>query len=131
MLAFFKALQPCLVGMEACATSHYWARELRKLGHQVRLMPAKDVKAYVKRNKNDAADAEAICEAVRRPTMRFVQIKSVEQQGQLMPTPTHATGALSLSHTPTHQRPRPAAAAHASAASDPCWLRGRTCRFSR
>ena len=69
MLAFFKALPPCLVGMEACATSHYWARELRKLGHQVRLMPAKDVKAYVKRNKNDAADAEAICEAVRRPTM--------------------------------------------------------------
>ena len=84
MLAFFKALPPCLVGMEACATSHYWARELTKLGHQVRLMPAKDVKAYVKRNKNDAADAEAICEAVRRPTMRFVQIKSVEQQGQLM-----------------------------------------------
>ena len=84
MLAFFKALPLCLVGMEACATSHYWARELTKLGHQVRLMPAKDVKAYVKRNKNDAADAEAICEAVRRPTMRFVQIKSVEQQGQLM-----------------------------------------------
>ena len=81
MLAFFKALPPCLVGMEACATSHYWARELTKLGHQVRLMPAKDVK---ERNKNDAADAEAICEAVRRPTMRFVQIKSVEQQGQLM-----------------------------------------------
>src|ERR1700730_10778538 len=68
MLAFFKALPPCLVGIEACATSHYWARELTKLGHQVRLMPAKDVKAYVKRNKNDAADAEAICEAVRRPT---------------------------------------------------------------
>ena len=84
MLAFFKALPPCLVGLEACATSHCWARELTKLGHQVRLMPAKDVKAYVKRNKNDAADAEAICEAVRRPTMRFVQIKSVEQQGQLM-----------------------------------------------
>ena len=84
MLAFFKALPPCLVGMEACATSHYWARELTKLSHRVRLMPAKDVKAYVKRNKNDAADAQAICEAVRRPTMRFVQIKSVEQQGQLM-----------------------------------------------
>ena len=71
MLAFFKALPPCLVGMEACATSHYWARELTKLGHPVRLMPAKDVKAYVKRNKNDAADAQAICEAVRRPTMRY------------------------------------------------------------
>jgi len=84
VLAFFKALPPCLFGIEACATAHYWARELTKLGHQVRLMPAKDVKAYVKRNKNDAADAEAICEAVRRPTMRFVQVKSAEQQGRLM-----------------------------------------------
>ena len=84
MLAFFEALPPLLVGMEACAMAHYWARELTKLGHQVRLMPAKDVKAYVKRNKNDAADAEAICEAVRRPTMRFVQVKSAEQQSQLM-----------------------------------------------
>ena len=84
VLAFFKALPPCLIGMEACATAHYWARELMKLGHKVRLMPAKDVKAYVKRNKNDAADAEAICEAVRRPTMRFVQVKSAAQQGQLM-----------------------------------------------
>jgi transposase len=84
VMTFFEGLAPCLVGMEACATSHYWARELTKLGHQVRLMPAKDVKAYVKRNKNDAADAEAICEAVRRPTMRFVQVKSAEQQGRLM-----------------------------------------------
>src|SRR5712672_2691447 len=79
VITFFEALPPCLIGMEACATAHYWAR-----GHEVRLMPAKDVKAYVKRNKNDAADAEAICEAVRRPTMRFVRIKSAEQQGQLM-----------------------------------------------
>jgi transposase len=84
VLAFFKALPPCLIGIEACGTAHYWARELTKLGHQVRLMPAKDVKAYVKRNKNDAADAEAICEAVRRPTMRFVQIKSAGQQSRLM-----------------------------------------------
>src|SRR3954449_5929327 len=84
MMAFFKDLAPCLVGLEACATSHYWARELAKLGHEVRLMPAKDVKVYIKRNKNDAADAEAICEAVRRPTMRFVQVKSAEQQAQLM-----------------------------------------------
>ena len=84
VLAFFAALAPCLIGMEACATAHYWARELTKLGHKVRLMPAEDVKAYLKRNKNDAADAEAICEAVRRPTMRFVRIKSPEQQGQLM-----------------------------------------------
>jgi transposase len=84
VLQFFQELPPCLVGLEACATSHYWARELAKLGHEVRQMPAKDVKAYVKRNKNDAADAEAICEAVRRPTMRFVQVKSAEQQAQLM-----------------------------------------------
>jgi len=84
VIAFFEALSPCLIGMEACASAHHWARALVRLGHNVRLMPAKDVKAYVKRNKNDAADAEAICEAVRRPTMRFVRIKSAEQQGQLM-----------------------------------------------
>src|SRR5947207_10602619 len=84
MMKFFAALPPCLIGMEACASAHYWARELRKLGHEVRLMPAKDVKAYVKRNKNDAVDAEAGCEAVRRPTMRFVGVKSAEQQGRLM-----------------------------------------------
>src|SRR4051812_46099142 len=84
VLKFFASLRPCLVGMEACAAAHQWARELTKLGHEVRLMPAKDVKAYVKRNKNDAADAEAICEAVRRPTMRFVRAKSAEQQGRLM-----------------------------------------------
>jgi len=84
VMRFFQDLAPCLVGFEACATAHHWARELTKLGHEVRLMPARDVKAYVKRNKNDAADAEAICEAVRRPTMRFVQVKSAEQQAQLM-----------------------------------------------
>jgi transposase len=84
VMTFFEAMAPCLIGMEACATAHHWARELTKLGHEVRLMPAKDVKAYVKRNKNDAADAEAICEAVRRPTMRFVAVKSAEQQGRLM-----------------------------------------------
>src|SRR6202048_5269095 len=84
VIAFFAALPPCLIGMEACATAHYCARELTKLGHEVRLMPAKDVKAYVKRNKNDAADAEAICEAVGRPRMRFVRAKSAEQQGRLM-----------------------------------------------
>ena len=84
VIKFFAGLSPCLIGMEACASAHYWARELTRLRHEVRLMPAKDVKAYVKRNKNDAADAEAICEAVRRPTMRFVQVKSAEQQGRLM-----------------------------------------------
>src|SRR5438132_7748665 len=81
VLAFFSRLPPCLVGLEACATAHYWARELRALGHEVRLMPAQYVKAYIKRNKHDAADAEAICEAVQRPTMRFVPVKTAEQQG--------------------------------------------------
>ncbi len=84
MLPFFKKQRPCLVGMEACATSHHWGRELRALGHQVRLMPPRYVKPYVKRNKNDMADAEAICEAVTRPTMRFVEIKTSEQQSILM-----------------------------------------------
>jgi len=84
VLPFFGRLSPCLVGMEACATSHHWARELEKLGHDVRLMPPRYVKPYVKRNKNDAADAEAICEAVTRPTMRFVPIKTPEQQSVLM-----------------------------------------------
>ena len=80
VMRFFEELSPCLGGLEACATSHYWARELTKLGHEVRLMPAKDVKAYVKRNKNDAADAEAICEAVRRPTMRFVRFHPIDSR---------------------------------------------------
>src|SRR6202167_2152714 len=83
MRRFFEQLSPCLVGIEACGTSHYWAREITKLGHEVRLMPPAYVKAYVKRGKTDAGDAEAICEAVRRPTMRFVPIKSVEQQAAL------------------------------------------------
>ena len=83
MLPFFAKIQPCLVGIEACGTSHHWARELIKLGHDVRLMPPAYVKPYVKRGKNDAADAEAICEAVTRQTMRFVPIKSREQQAAL------------------------------------------------
>jgi transposase len=80
VLAFFSRIPRCLVGLEACATGHYWARELAALGHEVRLMPAQYVKAYIKRNKNDAADAQAICEAVQRPTMRFVPVKTAEQQ---------------------------------------------------
>lgn len=84
VVEFFKKLPPCLVGTEACATAHHWARELTKLGHAVRLMPASYVKAYVKRSKNDAADAAAICEAVTRPSMRFVPVKTVEQQAALM-----------------------------------------------
>lgn len=80
MRTFFERLPPCLVGMEACGSSHYWGRELSALGHDVRLIPPSYVKPYVKRQKNDAADAEAICEAVSRPNMRFVAIKSPEQQ---------------------------------------------------
>ena len=84
VIAYFRSLEPCLVGIEACATAHHWGRELIALGHTVKLMPPAYVKAYVKRNKNDAADAEAICEAVTRPSMRFVPIKDAEQQSVLM-----------------------------------------------
>ncbi|MDQ2803107.1 MAG: IS110 family transposase [Pseudomonadota bacterium] len=84
VLTFFAALPSCLVGIEACSTAHHWARAIRTLGHEVRLMPASYVKPYVKRGKTDAADAEAICEAVTRPTMRFVPIKTAEQQAVLM-----------------------------------------------
>lgn len=84
VLAFFANLEPCLVGMEACAGAHFWARELTALGHEARLMPAAYVKPYVKRGKTDAADAEAICEAVNRPTMRFVPVKTAERQVALL-----------------------------------------------
>ena len=84
VLDFLRDLPPCLIGMEACATAHFWAREIGALGHDVRLIPPAYVKPYVRRQKNDAADAEAICEAVTRPTMRFVPIKSAERQGVLM-----------------------------------------------
>jgi transposase len=84
VLAFFQKLPPCLVGIEACASSHHWSRELQALGHTVRLMPPAYVKPYVKRQKNDAADAEAICEAVTRPNMRFVATKTPEQQSCLV-----------------------------------------------
>jgi transposase len=83
MATFFAALPPCLIGMEACGSAHHWARKLQGFGHTVRLMAPQFVKPYVKTNKNDAADAEAICEAVTRPTMRFVPIKNVEQQAVL------------------------------------------------
>ncbi|WP_127751681.1 IS110 family transposase [Devosia sp. 1566] len=83
VLPFFTKLPPCLIGIEACGTSHHWARELTKLGHEVRIMPPAYVKPYVKRSKNDAVDAEAICEAVTRPTMRFVAMKSTDQQAAL------------------------------------------------
>jgi transposase len=84
VLAFFQKLPTCLIGMEACATSHHWSRELQALGHKVRLMPPAYVRPYVKRQKNDAADAEAICEAVSRASMRFVETKTPEQQSCLV-----------------------------------------------
>ena len=84
VLAFFAKLPPCLIGMEACGSAHYWAREIIKLGHTVKLMPPKYVKAYVKRGKTDAGDAAAICEAVTRPNMSFVPVKGLEQQGLSM-----------------------------------------------
>lgn len=84
VLEFFSTIEPCLVGIEACGTAHYWANAIGEFGHTVRLMPPAYVKAYVKRNKTDAADAEAICEAVTRPTMRFVPIKSPEDQAASM-----------------------------------------------
>lgn len=91
MLPFFSKLPPCLIGVEACGTAHYWARTLAEMGHEVRLIPPSYVKPYVKRGKSDALDAEAICEAVQRPTMRFVPVKTVEQQGILM---THRVRSL-------------------------------------
>jgi transposase len=84
VLAFFAQLPPCRVGMEACPGAHWWARQLVQLGHDVKLMPPQYVRPYVKRNKNDAADAEAICEALTRPSMRFVPVKSLEQQSALL-----------------------------------------------
>jgi transposase len=84
VLPFFATLRPCVVGVEACGTAHHWAREIRSVGHEVKLISPAYVKPYVKRNKNDSADAEAICEAVGRPSMRFVPVKSTDQQSVLM-----------------------------------------------
>jgi transposase len=84
VLAFFEKLPPCLIGIEACASSHHWSRELQAIGHSVRLMPPAYVKPYVKRQKNDATDAEAICEAVTRANMRFVETKTADQQSGLV-----------------------------------------------
>ena len=83
LLPFFANLTPCLIGMEACSSAHYWARKLQAMGHTVRLMAPQFVKPYVKTNQNDAADADAICEAVARPNMRFVPVKDIEQQAVL------------------------------------------------
>ena len=96
VLAFFEKLPPCLVGIEACASSHHWSRELKTLGHTVRLMPPAYVKPYVKRQKNDAADAEAICEAVTRANMRFVATKTPEQQSGLSQLSLQVIGELTI-----------------------------------
>ena len=90
VLRFFEKLPPCLVGMEACGTAHYWAREIAALGHEVRLIPPAYVKPFVKRGKTDAADAEAIAEAVTRKTMRFVPVKTARQQAATMVLKTRA-----------------------------------------
>src|SRR5262249_29393974 len=95
VIPFFQKLPACLIGIEACASSHHWSRELKALGHTVRLMPAAYVKPYVKRQKNDAADAEAICEAVTRANMRFVATKTLEQQSCLV---LHRTRHLFIRH---------------------------------
>src|SRR5580658_723529 len=84
LLEFFAALPPCLVGLEACGSAHHWARELIKSGHDARMMPPAYVKPYIRRQKNDASDAAAICEAVTRPSMRFVVLRSLENQVALM-----------------------------------------------
>ena len=95
VIAYFERLDPCLIGIEACATSHHWARVFAQMGHEVKLMPPRYVKPYVKSQKNDAADAEAICEAVTRPNMRFVEVKSIEQQSVLV---MHRTRAMLIRH---------------------------------
>ena len=100
VIPFFRKQAACLVGIEACATSHHWAREIEQLGRRVRLMPA----SYVKRNKNDAADAEAICEAVTRPSMRFVAAKSAEQQSVLTYTPHRLMSAMRWERSPLGPR---------------------------
>ena len=122
VLAFFEKLQPCLVGIEACASSHHWSRELQALGHTVRLMPPAYVKPYVKRQKNDAADAEAICEAVTRTNMRFVRIKTPEQQSGLDVRPkTDRPGRRPAPKT-ADRSPASPHRAGGGAASVPPWL---------
>jgi len=102
MIPFFSKLSPCLIGVEACATAHHWARTLTEMGHEVRLMPPSYVKGYVKRGKSDALDAEAICDAVQRPTMRFVPVKTVEQQSILAMSCRLGTSDPVASRTPAN-----------------------------
>ena len=106
VLSFFAALPPCIIGLEACGSAHHWARELVKLGHVARLMPPNYVKAYVRRQKNDAADAAAICEAVTRPSMRFVPVRSIDNQAVLMHHKVRETPGVST-HTAPQRIARP------------------------
>ena len=107
LLSFFASLPACLVGVEACSSAHHWGRELMALGHNVRLMPPAYVKPYVKRQKNDAADAAAICEAVTRPSMRFVKVRSIDNQAVLMPHKARFMAARSLASCAKAMRPSP------------------------
>jgi transposase len=114
VVTFFAGLEPCFVGMEACAGAHFWARELQALGHDVRIMPP----SYVKRGKTDAADAEAICEAVTRPTMRFVPVKSAEVRRRTAALLDHKTRSPALSDG-SRSRAHPRPSAHAAGEHDP------------
>ena len=105
LLAFFASLPPCLAGIEACSSAHHWARALIAMGHRVKLIPPAYVNPYVRRNKNDAVDAEAICEAVGRPNMRFVAIRAIENQAVLMRHRTRAAGGQSHADAKRAARP--------------------------
>jgi transposase len=105
LVSYFAKLPACLVGMEACSAAHHWARELTGLGHSIRLIPPQYVTPYVKRNKTDAADAEAICEAVGRPNMRFVPIKTLDQQGVLSLPQPRCSSAVTVSIRCASERP--------------------------
>ncbi len=122
VLLFFSRLLPCLIGMEACAGAHYWARELAKLGHEVRLIPPSYVKPFVKRGKTDAADAEAICTAVLQPTMRFVPIKTETQQAVLMNHRTRDFLVRQLTSLPTRSVPIWASSAWSCPRASTTWV---------
>ena len=133
VLAFFQKLPPCLIGIEACASSHYWSRELQALGHTVRLMPPAYVKPYVKRQKNDAADAEAICEAVTRPNMRFSVATKTPATAERPGAPSHAPSFHSSADRGNQCDPRPSYRVRHRSADRAQWHRGAaqdSCRSS-
>ena len=130
MHEFFSQIEPSLIGMEACGSAHYWARELKAMGHEVLLMPPAYTKPYVKRGKNDAVDADACCEAMSRPGMRFVPVKSAEQQATLM---LHKTRELLVKQRTMSVTPRPSESALAAKeiASTRCLISSKVTRRSR